>query len=326
MPTISRRRFVSALSLAPLWPLSATAQAAWPTKSGRSVVPYPAGCSPDAFARTAADQLGPQTGQSFIIENKPGATGLLGARAIAQGSADGHGMAYISSGHVTLSAMNPSFSLLKELKVVSKLSVSPFICVVNPKSPYMTMQELIAGVLAKPGKLSFGSAGLGSPAHIAVEFLEEKIPGFKALHVPFKGAVESINAIMGEQIDFSILVMGAAVPHIQSGKLRGLGVTSASRSAALPDTPTIAESGAPGYLYESWGGMAMHAQTPDDTVERVFQALGKATNTAPVKALMEKTGSHVATSGSPKEFAHQLARDIQAETKLIKALGLTANS
>ena len=326
IPCLCRRQAAKALALLPLMGLSARAQTVWPSKTGRIVVPYPGGGSPDTFARSLAEQMGALTGQSFIIENKPGASGLLGARAVSQGTMDGHSLAYITSGHVTLQAMNPAFNLLKDLKPVCKLSASTFVCVVHPKSPYKTMQDLVVGARSNPGKLSFGSAGPGSPAHIAVALLEEKLPGFKGLHVPFKGAVESINAIMGEQIDFSILVMGAAAPHIQSGKLRALGVTSSARNDAMPDVPTIAASVAPGYAYESWGGIAMHAQTPDQVVEKVFQVLTKAVRTPQLAALMDKTGSHIDLSASVMEFNDLLARDITNETRLVKSLGLTAGS
>ncbi|MGH8433775.1 MAG: Bug family tripartite tricarboxylate transporter substrate binding protein [Pseudomonas sp.] len=295
----------------------------WPNRPVKFVVPYPAGGSPDQLARQIADQMAKQFGQGFVIENKPGASGLLGARAVSQGAADGYSIAYLSSAHVTLQAMNPKFNLLKELKPVSKFSVSPFVCVVNANSPIKTMQDLIKAVQANPGKLTFGSAGPGSPAHMAVEYLEEKVGSFKALHVPYKGAVESINALLGGQVDFSIPVLGTAIPHLMGGKIRALGVTSEKRLDVLPEVPTIAETGVAGYRYEAWGGIGVAAGTPDDIVEKLRKALVEAMNSPEVKAFVAKTGSYVELSPSSKAFAEQIAREVAAEGPIVKRLGLT---
>jgi tripartite-type tricarboxylate transporter receptor subunit TctC len=323
--TTTRRQTLGALtSLAALAATSTPlrAQAAWPSKPLKIVVPYPAGGSPDVFARQLGEELARQLGVTVIIDNKPGASGLLGMRAVSQTAADLHTFAYASSGQVTLTAMNPKFDLLKELKPVVHLSASPFIAVVNADSPIKTMGELIAAVQAQPGKLSFGSAGPGSPAHMAVEYLEESTNNFKALHVPFKGAIESINAILGGQIDFTIGVLGAAAPHIKAGKLRALGITTAKRSPLLPNVPTIAEGGGGNYAFQSWGGMMMHADTPDAVIARAATAFTAAMQSEAVKKLLSNTGSTAEISESPAAFAAQLRRDIATERLIVKRLGI----
>jgi tripartite-type tricarboxylate transporter receptor subunit TctC len=318
----TRRTALGALAGLSTIGMPAWAQPAWPTKSLKFVVPYPAGGAPDSFARQIAEDVARQLGVTIVVENRPGASGLLGMRAVSQAPADQHTFAYIASGQVTLTAMNPKFDLLKELKPVIRLSASPFVAVVNAESPYKTMGDLIAAAQASPGKLSYGSAGPGSPAHMAVEYLEESTKNFKALHVPFKGAVESINAILGGQIDFTIGVLGAAVPHIKAGKLRALAVTTARRVPLLPDVPTIAESGGGSYAYQSWGGFMVHADTPDAVVARAAAAFTTAMQSEGMKRLIANMGSQADVSESPAAFLAQLQRDVAAERLIVKRLGI----
>lgn len=321
---LPRRTFLVGLASGALGLPAAQAQtASWPTKAVRIVMPFPAGGSPDQLARQLAEQLAGTLGQAFVVENKPGASGLIAARSVSQNPSDSHAILYISSGHVTLQAINPSFNLLKELRPVARISSSPFVCVVGASSPYKTMQELTAAVMANPGKLSFGTAGMGSPAHMAVEYLEERLPKFKGLHVPFKGAVESINAILSNQIDFGILLMGTAVPHIQGGRLRALAMTTPKPVPQLPDVPTIADTVAPGYSFDAWGGFAMASAVPDEIVTRLHQALQGAVASGPVRALVSRTGSLMNLSPSAREFSEQIQRELTLEASLVKKLGLS---
>lgn len=320
-PILSRRRVLGSLACLTA-PAMLLAQEAWPRRGLKFVVPYPAGGTPDAFTRQLTDVLIRQLGVSAVVENRPGASGLLGMRAVSQAQADQHSFAYVSSGQVTLTAMNPKFDLLRELKPVARLSASPFVLVVNADSPYKTIKELIAAVQTHPGRITFGTAGPGSPAHMAVEYLEEATKNFKALHVPFKGAVESINAILGGQIDFTIGVLGAAMPQIKAGKLRALGVTTAGRVAVLPDLPTIAEASGTRYAYQSWGGFMMHAETPDAVIERAAAAFSSALQSESVKRYLETAGSFADPSESPAAFGEQLRREIAAEKQIVKRLGI----
>ena len=320
---VSRRRVLTAIGAGFTLPCALMAQSAWPTRSVKVVVPYPAGGAPDAFGRLMAEQLAAHFNQAFVVENKPGANGLIGARAVSQNAADNHALLYLNSQHVTLQALNPQFNILNEFKVISRLTSSPFICVVGAKSPYKTMAELNAAVAANPGKLTFGSAGIGSPAHMAVEYLEDKLPAFKALHIPYKGAVESVNAILSNQIDFSIMLLGTAIPQIQGGNLRALGVTSPKRLPVLPDVPSISEAIAPGYAFDAWAGLAMAAGTSDDVIAQLFKVSHVVAVSPQSREMSLRNGSLVSLSASSKEFADQIARDVQLEQTIVKKLGVT---
>lgn len=302
----------------PVW-----AESAWPTRPIKMVVPYPAGGAPDAFVRALAEHLSVQfPGSSTVVDNRPGASGLLGARAVAQGPADSHTLAYVSSGHVTLAAMNPKFDLLKELKPVSRLSASAFAVLVAADSPHKNMEDLIRHVQANPGKVNCGTAGTGSPSHMAVEYLQESTQNFKTNLVAYKGAIESINAIMGGHIDMTIGVLGAAVPLLKSGKLRALAVTTAKRHPLLPNVPTVAESGGGDYAYQAWGGFMVHPSTTDDVVARLQTAFQSAMQSDGVKRYMASTGGMPDTSESPAAFRTQLVKDIAREQAIIQRLGL----
>jgi tripartite-type tricarboxylate transporter receptor subunit TctC len=288
----------------------------------RVIVPYPAGGSPDSLTRLLTAEVARELGVNVLVENRPGASGLLGARAVSQGPADGATLVYATSGHVTLSAINAKFDLLRELRPVIRLSASPFVAVVSAQSPFKSMAELVSAVQAQPGKLSYGTAGQGSPAHMAVEFVHEATGNFRGLHVPFKGAVESINAILGGQIDFTIGVLGAAVPHIKAGRLRALAVTTAQRVPQLPQVPTIGEATRSNYQYVAWGGLMMHPQTPDAMVARLEQAFRRALQAQPVLDYMGRTGGSAWPSASPAAFGEQLQRDLKAEAEIVTRLNI----
>ena len=317
-----RRRALGLLAALPCVP--AFAQATWPERDLRIVAPVPAGGAVDLLLRALAEQMRLSLGKPVIVDNRPGAGGLLGVKVASQAPADGYTLAYIHSGLVTVQAMNPKLDLLKEFRMVARLTHGPFGLAVRADSPYKTAQELFAAVMAQPGKLTFGSGGVGSPAHLAVEHLEERLPGFKALHVPYKAAIETVNAIVAGQVDFTISVLGTLTPLVQSGKLRLLAVTGRQRLSLLPDVPTLTEAAVPGFVFEPWGALAVPTGTPDAVVARVFQVLPAALASTPVKEVVTRGGS-VAELIDGKTFAAQLAKDIVAEQALVKRLGMTAD-
>jgi tripartite-type tricarboxylate transporter receptor subunit TctC len=295
----------------------------WPSKALRLIVPYPAGGSPDSTSRQVGDQVSRILGTSVVVENRPGGSALIGVRAMTAQPADNHTLVYLSSGHVTLAALPSPFDLLREVRLVTRLTNSPFVLVVNAESPYQTLSDLIKAIQARPGALTFGTAGQGSPAHMAVEFMSESVPGLNATHIPFKGAVESANAILGKQIDFTIGVLGALLPNIQGGKLRALGVTTPARLPVLPNVPTLAEAGLPGYQYAAWGGIAMHKDTPDAVVQRMHQALAEACATEAVRAHVARNAGVMDLTDSPRAFVAAVEKEIANERRVVKRLGLT---
>lgn len=319
---ISRRHLLGSLMAAPALVSNVMAQGTWPSAPIRIIVPSPAGGGVDIFARVLGEQLAAALKQTVIIDNKAGASGLIGTKAAAQSPADGYTIAYLHSGLVTVQAMNPRLDLLKEFRPVARLSYSPFMAVVSAESKYKTMQDLVADVQANPGKLTFGSGGPGSPAHLAVEYIEEKLGNFKAVHVPFKGAAESANAIVGGQVDFQVGLLAASIGLVQGGKLRALAVTSAKRLPQLPHVPTMSEAGVPGFVFEPWGGFAVPAGTPDAVIARLNELLPGILASAPVKDVMAKQGA-VGDYAPPAALAAQIARELEIDKVVVKRLGMT---
>ncbi|MBL0089633.1 MAG: tripartite tricarboxylate transporter substrate binding protein [Ideonella sp.] len=320
---IPRRHALAGLIAAPFCLQSARAQSAWPSGPMRIVVPLPAGGGVDAFVRVLAEQLAAALKQPVVVDNKPGAGGLIGTKAAAQAAPDGHTLAYLFAGLATVQAMNPRLDLLKEFRPVARLSNSPFLAVVSAQSKYKTLQDLVADVQANPGKLSFGSGGPGSAAHLAVEYVEERFGNFKAVHVPFKGAIESANAIIGGQVDFQIGLLSAVIGLVQGGKLRALAVTSRARVPQLPNVPTFAESGMPGFVFEPWGGLGVPAGTPDAVIARLNEVLPGILASAPVKEVLARLGG-VVDYAPAQALTAQLAHDIELDKAVVKRLGMTA--
>jgi len=317
-----RRQILTLLAASPWLATAARAQSAWPERDLRIVAPVPPGGTVDLLVRAMAEHMRQALGRPVVVDNRPGAGGLLGTKIASAAAPDGYTLAYLHSGLVTVQAMNPKLDLLKEFRMVARLTHGPFGLVVRADSPYKTAQELFAAVKAQPGKLTFGSGGVGSPAHLAVEHIEERIPGFKALHVPYKAATETVNAMIGGQVDFSVSVLGTLTPLVQSGKLRLLAITGRARLPQMPDVPTLHEAALPGYVFEPWSALAVPAGTPDAVVERLYQLMPATMATSAVKDVVAKGGSVIEVIDG-KTFAAQLARDIPAEQALVKRLGMT---
>ena len=322
---LNRRHILGGLVAAPALGSSVWAQTAWPGSPIKVIVPAPPGGGLDVFVRSVAEQLAVALKQTVVVDNRSGAGGLLGTKAAAQATPDGYTIAYIHSGLVTVQAMNPRLDLLKEFRPVAKLSHTPFMAVVSAESKYKTFQELVADVQANPGKLTFGSGGPGSPAHLAVEYIEDKLGNFKAVHVPFKGAIEGANAIVGGQVDFMIGVLGAFAGLLQGGRLRALAVTSHARVPQFPNVPTMAEASVPGFVFEPWGGFAVPAGTPDAVIARLNEVLPGILASAAVKDVMAKQAS-VPDYLAPAPFAAQIAREIEIDKVVVKKLGMTQQS
>jgi tripartite-type tricarboxylate transporter receptor subunit TctC len=295
---------------------------AWPARSVRIVVSFPAGGSPDATTRRFADRLAAQFGQPFVVENRPGAAGLIGAKAVTAAPPDGYTLAYVSSAHVTQQAITGRIDMEKEFAPIAMVGVSPFVAVVNAASPWRTLREVLDAALARPGRLTYGSAGVGSPAHIAFERIRERVPGLDMVHVPFKGAIESYNALVGGQIDFTVSVLGAGLPHLQAGRLRALAVTTARRLAVIPDVPTVVEAGVAGYRFDAWGGFAAPAGTPEDVVARLHAAIARIAAEPDYQAFAASQGAQVQVSASPRAFAREIADTLVAERETVERLGL----
>jgi len=304
-------------------PHAAIAQA-WPSKPIRLVVPYTAGGSSDFVARLMAQKLTEGLGQPVTVDNKPGVAGIVGIEIVAKSPPDGYTLALIG---MTTHAANPSlyktlpYDAVKDFAPISVAIVSPLVLVVNPGVPANTVQELIAYAKANPGKVNFGSAGVGNTLHLAGELFKSSA-GIDIVHIPYKGASAAVNDLLGGRIQMMIDVVQTPLPHIQAGKLRPLGVTGTARIAQLPQVPTVAESGLPGFNFATWIGIAAPAGTPKAVVDRVHSEMVKALAMPDVKEAFAKQGMETAPSASPETFAQQIKAEQERIAALVKSAGI----
>lgn len=266
------RRSILLLAVLSLSAVAAWAQSgAYPTRPIRLVVSLPPGGFPDYVSRVVAERLHAPLGQPVVVENKPGAAGNIAAEFVARQAADGYTL-FMGD---TAQALNTSFfpklpyDLLKDFAPVTIVAVQPFIVIVNAQSPVRSMKELIALARAKPGALTYGTAGVGSPHHFATELLKS-MTGIDIVHVPYKGAAGILPALLTGEISFSISGLYSSLAPMRAGKMRALAVTGRERISLLPDLPTIAEAGPlPGYELDTWLGVLAPAGTPPAVVERL---------------------------------------------------------
>lgn len=311
-----RRTFISALAVAfagglsALSPVAASAQA-YPTKPVTIVVPFAPGGATDVTARKVAQLLSTRLGQPFIVENRSGASGLIGMRSVARAPADGYTLAWAVNTSTTVApylVKNPGYDpdVNKSFVPVSLAAISSWVITARPTLGVNTFAEFIALAKANPGKFSFGSSGTGSAPHLLTEMLKQQA-GIDALHVPFKGESESFAALLGGQIDFLIGAAFVADPLVQSGKLKGLAVTTPERDKAVPNVPTVAEVGLPDLTFEIFYGLLAPAGTPAPIVAKLAEAMKVAATDPDYRATMEKT-SVFAKSSTPAEFSALLKR------------------
>lgn len=302
---------------------SATSAARWPVTPIKWMVPAPAGGGVDVLCRQLAERISTVLGTTIIIENKAGAGGLLGVKALAMSPANGSNIGYVHSGLVSVQALGAKLNLLTELKpVVGRLQASAFVVVVHADSPYQTMGDLMKAMAAQPDKLSYGHGGAGSPAHIVFEKIKAARPELSATAIPYKGAIEGVTALMGKGIDFMVGVMSAVLTPLKAGRFRALAVSSPARSRLLPDVPTLAESGLPGLAHVSWSGVFAPAGMSDELVSQLRIATVKVAADPDFIAFVSSLGGEMLPHETPKAFEDFLKASIASETALMKKLGL----
>lgn len=318
-----RRKLIQMLALAPLVPaLASAADEVWPSRPINLVVPYPAGGGPDLIARQLSLVLAPLLKTSILVTNKPGASGMLGLNEVALSAPNGYTATYFTSAQLAVQASGAgqSFDILKSVQPVTQFTTNSYVLVVARNSPHQRLEQLLAAVQKSPGALTYGSAGVGSPAHLAMEYLRAAVPGLEALHVPYKGAVEAITALRSSQIDFSFALVAAALPQISSGDLRALAVTSPKRLEVLPEVRSFDEAGIKNYAYGTWGGLGMRAGTPKPIVDRFFAAVQGAVRDPQFQAYSKSVGTSIETSASPAAFAEMMRLALVEEEKAAKRL------
>lgn len=248
----------------------APAQDTFPSKPVKIVVPYAAGGPADLLARSVAEKLGPRLGQPVVVENKPGAGGHTGAEQVARGPADGYTLVLATIAHNGAVKLYPNlrYDPLKELKPVILIAEAPSVLIVRQDLPVKSVSDLLALARKEPGKLSYGSAGNGSAMHMAAE-LFRYMSKVDYVHVPYRGGAPAMADLLGGQIDMLFESLGTAHAQLKSGKVRALAVTGSSRSASLPDVPTVAEAGVPGYASVPWYTLSVASATPAAAVNRL---------------------------------------------------------
>jgi len=276
----------------------------YPAKPVRLVVPFPAGGGTDIISRTLAERLAAELGQSVIVDNRPGAGTVIGTDNVAKSPADGYSLLMATFAHAVNPALQPKlpYSTTQSFAPVALVGRSPNVLVVNPGKPYKSVAEVLAYARANPGKLSYGSFGNGTSAHLAGE-LFKSLAKVDMVHVPYKGSSPALTDLLGGQIDLMFTTVASVAQYIKSERLRALAVTSASRSAAYPNLPTVAEAGVPGYAAESWYGIYVPAGTPTPIIARLNQAVHAAVKSESFKSRIEEEGLIVA-NGPPEELSH----------------------
>jgi tripartite-type tricarboxylate transporter receptor subunit TctC len=316
----SRRRAALAGALLALLALPGTSYAAWPDKPVKIVVPSSPGGSADTIARQVGERLGRALGQPVIIENRGGGGGNIATEAVAKSPADGYTVLLTGNNHtlnVSLFAKPPY--KLDDFEPVIELTRGPSVFVVAPNSPYSTLSALVAKAKSEPDKLAFGSPGIGLPSHIAFEMFERGAD-VQLTHVPYKGSGPSLTDAMSGQVPVVSSTLAAAMPHLKSGKLKALAVTSAQRWPTLPDVPTVAET-VPGFSHLTWLGLFVPKGTPEDVLARLHKEVAKIMAEAEVKATLEAQGT-LAVGGSRADFKKMLETDFLANRALVQKAGL----
>lgn len=297
----------------------------YPAKPIRFVVPYPPGGASDVTARIIGQKLSEAWGQPVIVDNRAGANGNIAAEQVAKAPADGYTMLM---GNVGPNAISPSLYTNLAYDVASFAPVTltttvPIVLLVNPSLPVNNVKELIAYAKANPNKLNFASAGNGSSNHLTGE-LFKSIAGIDIVHVPYKGDGLALTDVMGGQVSMMFTTVVSAMPHIKSGKLRAVAVASAKRIAAIPNLPTVAESGVPGFDSSSWGGILFPAGTPKEIIAKMHDAVVAILAMPDVKARLSSLGAEV-VGNTPEEFGSYIKSETAKWGKVIKTSGASVN-
>jgi tripartite-type tricarboxylate transporter receptor subunit TctC len=317
-------RLLKILSLAAatlLSPALAGAQAAYPDRPVRIVVPFTPGGIVDNIARLVGEQLQTRLGQTVIVENKTGAGGAIGTDFVAKAAPDGYTLLCVSPGHAVLPSLNKAarWDPTKDFRGVAGFGIVPNVVVVNAAVPVNNLKELIAR--AKTKDVSYGTAGIGTSNHLAAELLGQ-MAGVKFTHIPYKGQPEAVNDLLGGNIEMMPLTAAIARGHMATGKLRGLAVTTAKRSTALPDLPTVAEAaGLPDYEVGTWFGLVAPGKTPDPVIARLGQEVAAIMAMPEVRAKLTGMGMEIAPQ-SPAEFDRFVAAEFAKWAKVMAAAGI----
>ena len=294
----------------------------YPNRAVRVVVPFPPGGTTDVIGRIIAEYLSGELAQPFYIDNRGGAGGTLGADVVAKAKPDGYTLLVFHSGLTYGPALfkRLNYDVLGDFTPISLLGIAPSVLVITPSLPYHSVADLIEAAKRKPGEINYGSAGVGSSGHLAVE-LFSSITGAKVTHVPFRGGGPSVMAVIGGQVQFMIETAGSIMQQIQSGTLRALAVTTEERLPELPNVPTMREAGLSDYVYSTWYGLLGPTAMDPAVVETLNKACAQVIAKAEVKAKLANAGIDAVASTST-QFANIIRDDLDKWTKIIRAAGI----
>jgi len=316
-------RWVVAACIAGL-PVAALA-ADYPAHPVHVLLGFPAGSGIDIMARTVGQRFAEATGQPFVIENRPGAGSNLATAVVAQAAPDGYTILLATVANAINATLyrNLQFDLLRDFSPVILTGSASNVLVVNPSSPAHTVQDLVALAKAKPGKLTFGSSGVGSLPHMAGELFRRRA-GIEVVHVPYKGGPQATSDLVSGQIDYLFAITSTALPHIEAGRLRALAVTSKERTPLLPDVPTMSEAGLSGFEAVTWFGFVVPAGTARDIIDRLNAEIGKTLATPEVGRKLAAQGIDVA-GGTPEQLGAYMREEVAKWGSLVKESGATAD-
>ena len=297
---------------------------AWPARALRLIVPFAPGGTTDTVARLVAREAAKPLGQLIVVENRPGAGGLIGAEAVLKLPADGYTLAFATISTMAVQPVlqaKPPYDPLKDFVPVTQLASLPYVLAAHPSLPAHSLPQLVKLARAKPASISYASPGYGTGAHLTSEYLSS-VTGMKLVHVPYKGDAPGTIDLVAGQVAIAVFPPIALVPHIKSGRLRALAVTSPERSSALPEVRTVAESGYPGFESGSWNGIAVRAGTPDAIVRRLHKDIAAVLTESPaVRSNIESSGSKVVGS-TPEQFGDYVRGEITKWRRVVATAGI----
>jgi tripartite-type tricarboxylate transporter receptor subunit TctC len=297
---------------------------AYPTRPVRMLVPFAPGGTVDIVARFVGNKLGEELGQPFVVENRAGAGGTIATAMLAKSPGDGYTLMTMHQGLAFNASLyaNLPYDTLRDVLPIAYVGATPNVLVVNDVLPVKTLQEFLSFARANPGRIAYGSGGVGSAGHLSVELLQS-LTGTKLTHVPYKGSGPALTGLMGGQIQAMLLTMPAVMPYVKGGRMRAIATSGAKRSQAMPELPTIAEAGVAGYEYAPWFGLFAPASLPKELAARLNQASNKALADMEVREKLAQQGLEVQAMSSG-EFADIVRVDVARWGKIIRDAGVRA--
>jgi len=322
MNTIAKWFLVPAIAACAVAPINVAAQA-WPARPVRMIVPFAPGGGTDIQARLFSAKLSPALGQTFVVENRPGGGGNIGAELVAKAPPDGYTVLFQSASLAVNQTLYTklNYNAVRDLAPVLLVSSTPLVLVVHPSVPARNVKELVALARARPDTFNFGSNSSGSTSHLSAELMKT-LTGTRMTHIPYKGSGQATTALLGGEIDLLFSTMPPAVPHIKAGKMRALAVTTLKRSPVLPEVPTMDDT-VKGFESDNWYGMFFPAGTSRDIVTRYNSEMLKVLKDPEVRTVMERDGSEPLGS-TPEAFSDYFKREVEKYAKVIKASGAKA--